>query len=256
MRASPKRRRSKAAKDTRPAPGQRTASGKADDKPNVRKDLVRDRLIDTAAEIFYAQGYKQSNINDIAAALQLSRSSVYHYFKNKKEILAALLEREVLIPYNANLQLMERKDLKPSERLREAVLYGIVRRLSGEPRFLVLGRLEADGMPDDLAAFYNGSKRQILEQYSKMISDCIAAGEFRKIDPQLAAFAIIGMANWTSWWYSPAGRMTPKEIGEAIVDIGILGLARRNAGDNSTDQVRVAVKQLRKQLENLERAAG
>jgi len=52
------------------------------------------------------------------------------------------------------------------------VIYGIVRRLSGEPRFLVLSRLEADGMPNDLTEFYNGSKRQILEQYTRMISDC------------------------------------------------------------------------------------
>jgi len=229
---------------------------KAGSKPNIRKDLIRDRLIDTAAEVFYARGYRQSNINDIAAALHLSRSSVYHYFRNKKAILAALLEREVLIPYNANLQLMERRDLKPSERLREAVIYGIVRRLSGEPRFLVLSRLEADGMPNDLTEFYNGSKRQILEQYTRMISDCIAAGEFRKVDPHIAAFAIIGMANWTSWWYSPSGRMSPKEIGDAIVDIGLLGLARRSAQDGSGDQVRVAVKQLKKQLESLERAAG
>jgi AcrR family transcriptional regulator len=226
------------------------------DQQTIRKDLIRDRLIDTAAEVFYAKGYKQSNISDISSALQLSRSSIYYYFKSKKEVLAALLEREVLIPYNANLRLMERKDLTPSERLQEAVTLGIIRRLSGEPRFLVLSRLEADGMPADLTAFYNASKRKIFDQYTKMISDCIAAGEFRNVDPQLAAFTVIGMANWTSWWYSPAGKNTPKEIGEAIIDLAFFGFVRRDVEHNSAAQVRQAIGRLKKELDLLQRFVG
>jgi AcrR family transcriptional regulator len=223
------------------------------DQQTIRKDLIRDRLIDTAAEVFYARGYKQSNISDLSSALQLSRSSIYYYFKNKKEVLAALLEREVSVPYNANQRLMERKDLTPSERLREAVTLGIVRRLSGEPRFLVLSRLEADGMPADLTAFYNASKRKILDQYTRMIADCIAGGEFRNVDPQLAAFTVIGMANWTSWWYSPSGRNTPREIGDAIIDLAFFGFMRRDVEHNSATQVRQAVGRLKKELELLQR---
>lgn len=236
--------------------GKASAPALTADQQTIRKDLIRDRLIDTAAEVFYAKGYKQSNISDISSALQLSRSSIYYYFKNKKEVLAALLEREVSIPYNANQRLIERKDLKPSERLQEAVTFGIVRRLSGEPRFLVLSRLEADGMPADLTSFYNGSKRKIFDQYTKMISDCVAAGEFRNVDPQLAAFTIIGMANWTSWWYSPSGKNTPKEIGEAIIDLAFFGFMRRDVEHDSASQLRQSVGRLKKELDLLQRVVG
>src|SRR5690606_39106007 len=55
---------------------------------NPRKALVRDRLLEKAAELFCTSGYARTSINDIADSLDLKRSSVYHYFKNKEEIIS------------------------------------------------------------------------------------------------------------------------------------------------------------------------
>jgi AcrR family transcriptional regulator len=225
-------------------------------KVNLRKALVRDQMIDKAAALFYSNGFAQTTINDIAGALELSRSSVYHYFKSKEEVLAALIEREAQSPYDAIMKLYADRRLTPTERLRQAVIQGIMRRLSGEPQFLVLSRLEAEGMPDYLAADYNSRKREILDLYSRMVADGIAAGEFRDIDPKLAAFAIIGMANWTSWWFLPGGRWTPQQIGAMIVDFALFGLTRRDHDDRPANDMSEAILALKRNLAALERLAG
>jgi hypothetical protein len=48
------------------------------------------------------------------------------------------------------------------------------------------------------------------------------------VDPKLAAFALLGMLNWTYQWYKPSGSSSREEIVETFQHIflqGILGSA-------------------------------
>ena len=81
---------------------------------NPRKELVREQLIDIAAQLFDSKGYAQTSINDIAREFGLGRSAVYHYFRNKEEILAALVEAEALTPSHQLQELIEQPGLTPT----------------------------------------------------------------------------------------------------------------------------------------------
>lgn len=231
-----------------------TASRDYRNNSNPRKELVREQLIDIAAELFDKKGYAQTGINDIAKALGLGRSAVYHYFRNKEEILAALVEAEALTPSHQLQDLMEVPGLTSSERLRRAVTDGIVRRLSSGSRFILLSRLETQ-IPEELGPLYNQGRRHIFDFYAKVIADGVATGEFRNIDAKVAAFAVIGMANWTSRWYSPTGALTPHEIGEIIADLAVQGLmSRHGAASVPAATVRRMISELRDQINGLERS--
>jgi AcrR family transcriptional regulator len=227
---------------TAPAPKQPT---------NPRKELVREQLIDIAAKMFDEKGYAQTGMGDIAQEIGLGRSAVYHYFRNKEEILAALVEAEALTPSHQLQELIDDTSLTASERLRRAVTDGIVRRLSSGSRFLFFTRLEAQ-IPAHLGGLYNQSRRQIYDFYVRCISDGIAAGEFRDVDPKIAAFAVIGMANWTSRWYSPKGPKTPREIAEIIADIAMQGLRKPEGVNGDLATLRQTIQSLRGQIEALE----
>src|SRR5258708_24440035 len=108
---------------------------------NPRKELVRDQLLDIAARMFDRKGYAQTGIADIAQELGLGRSAVYHYFRNKEEILAGLVEAEALTPSHQLQDLIENASLTATERLRRAIVEGIVRRLTSGGRFLTFLRL-------------------------------------------------------------------------------------------------------------------
>jgi AcrR family transcriptional regulator len=219
---------------------------------NPRKELVREQMIDIAAQLFDSKGYANTSINDIARAIGLGRSAVYHYFRNKEEILAALVESEALTPSHRLMELAGQHDLTPAERLRRAIVDGINRRLSSGSRFILLARLEAQ-IPEELGPLYNKGRRDIYDFYVKCIVDGIAAGEFREVDAKVAAFAVIGMANWTSRWYSPSGPRTPVEIGEIIADMALHSLTARDGVVTNDNGVRNALKGLREQVDWLER---
>ena len=219
---------------------------------NPRKELVREQLIDIAAQLFDSKGYVQTSINDIARAIGLGRSAVYHYFRNKEEILGALVEAEALTPSHQLQELMERQDLTPTQRLRHAIIDGIERRLSSGSRFILLARLEGQ-IPKEIAPLYNKGRRDIYDFYVRCIADGMASGEFRPVDAKIAAFAVIGMANWTSRWYSPSGLRSPREIAEIIADLAMHGLSAEKAPVQDDAGIRTALQNLREQVDWLER---
>lgn len=228
-----------------------SAAGTSRATTNPRKELVREQLIDIAANMFDKKGYAQTGMADIAQAIGLGRSAVYHYFRNKEEILAALVEAEALTPSHQLQELIDDTTLTAAEKLKRAVTEGIVRRLSSGSRFLFFSRLEAQ-IPEEMGLLYNQSRRHIYDFYVRCIDEGIRAGDFRDVDPKIAAFAVIGMANWTSRWYSPNGPKSPQEIANIIADIAMQGLYRPDNANTDHRAIRSTIQSLRDQIASLE----
>ncbi len=55
---------------------------------------TRDNLIDAAKQVFILKGVDNTTISDIANASDRGRRTIYAYFKNKKEIFRAVIDRE------------------------------------------------------------------------------------------------------------------------------------------------------------------
>lgn len=55
---------------------------------------TRDKLIEVARQLFANKGIENTTMNDIANASDKGRRTIYTYFKNKKEIYNAVIEKE------------------------------------------------------------------------------------------------------------------------------------------------------------------
>ncbi|MDE6371496.1 MAG: TetR/AcrR family transcriptional regulator [Duncaniella sp.] len=55
---------------------------------------TRDKFIEVARQLFARKGVENTTMNDIASASDKGRRTIYTYFKNKKEIYDAVIERE------------------------------------------------------------------------------------------------------------------------------------------------------------------
>ena len=67
------------------------------DQPKRRKradgELSRERILDAAAEIAAERGYEGTSIALVSAKCGLPASSIYWHFKNKDDLIAAVIER-------------------------------------------------------------------------------------------------------------------------------------------------------------------
>jgi len=57
-----------------------------------RKTTTRERLITTAAELFWRQGYAQTGVNEIIQQAQATSGSFYHFFPAKEDLLLAVVD--------------------------------------------------------------------------------------------------------------------------------------------------------------------
>lgn len=74
------------------------------------------RILDAARALFSANGYRGTDMGDIAKAMGLARNSLYRYYSNKDHILVAVMQRD-MIPYVARNRALEDEIADPRERI-------------------------------------------------------------------------------------------------------------------------------------------
>lgn len=79
---------------------------------------TREKLIEVARQLFLNKGVENTTMNDIAAASDKGRRTIYTYFKNKREIYNAVVEQqsEILV---RELREIAASELHPTEKLRQ-----------------------------------------------------------------------------------------------------------------------------------------
>ena len=61
-------------------------------KNMTKGELSKNRIIETAGDLFWKNGYTKTGINEILKATGLPKGSFYYYFKKKSEVAEAVLQ--------------------------------------------------------------------------------------------------------------------------------------------------------------------
>jgi AcrR family transcriptional regulator len=59
-----------------------------------RSEATTGELIRAARELFAADGYRATSLDDVVAAVGMTKGAVYHHFPSKSELFAAVFEQE------------------------------------------------------------------------------------------------------------------------------------------------------------------
>ena len=183
----------------------------------------RQEILRTSARLFQQQGYDATSMNDIAAALRLSKGGLYHHFQSKDEILFDLMnhamditEERVLSPVKGIAD--------PEERLRMLVRRHIAVVLSERDREITVMLHENHPLSPALRKRINARKKSYVHFVENLIAEVQRArGLEPKILPRAAAFALLGMINWIYQWYRPEGALQQETIAEQYTEIFFRG---------------------------------
>jgi TetR/AcrR family acrAB operon transcriptional repressor len=94
---------------------------------------TRSRILETAEQIFSEQGVAHTSLQDIAAAANVTRGAIYWHFKNKADLLEAMLIRIKLPMEEARQRSGDMSVTTPLEQLRESAVLAF-RLISNEVR--------------------------------------------------------------------------------------------------------------------------
>jgi len=191
------------------------------------EESTRARILRAAAAQFHARGFEGTSMLEIAAAAGIRKSSLYHHFRSKQELLFEILRHTVDMAL-AGLREIAGADRPAAERLRLAVRHhvlNLVEDLDNVACFVEEGRALAAEHREAYIA-----QRDAYERcFRQIIEDGAASGEFAPVDARLAGFAILGMCNWMVRWYRPDGASTPEDVAAQFGDLAVAALGRGRA---------------------------
>ncbi len=215
----------------------------------MRRHLVEAEILEHAARLFSENGYAATTLQDIAADLGMSRSSLYHYFPNKEEMLIRLVSGLVSSSEAALRVMRSKTGDDAAERLRTAVESLLEPIVEAPNRFRLLLTVEAQ-LPAQVAEQWRDIRRSIVAEVSGLIRDGTRRGQFRSVDEQAATFTVLGMCNWVAWWPDRQRRDHPA-LKKVIADLAVSGLCA-NEVDVVHESPREALAAIRHELGRLE----
>lgn len=222
----------------------------------TRRGLVESELLERAAVLFAERGFGGTTLQDVADTLGLTRAALYHYFDSKEAMLAALIEGITITRASQLRTLRLDASLTHAEKLAAATRMMVVNVVTQAARFRLLLQSEHE-LPAELAATHAAARRETLAQIVQLFEEGIAAGDFKPADPHVAAFALLGMCNWTAWWYKPEQNGPPEAIGDQLAGFALAAFAcARDAAEPALGEARSALRKLRADLAAVERAIG
>ena len=193
----------------------------------------RDDIVAKAAEFFGREGYEDSKWADVAAAVGVGSTALYHYFESKLHCLYVILA-EALEDWRQNFEritaehddylealvavLRSGYELDEAEVLRMRVLVaeqglvGIARKSPREEEARVLARDRTRDLEFAWAAFLVRGMEQ---------------GLLPEANPRLLTRAVLGLNNSVWHWYRPRGSTSLEDIAEFFVrrQLAVLGLS-------------------------------
>jgi AcrR family transcriptional regulator len=193
----------------------------------TKRQVVREQILRTAADLFRERGYRATTLDDIAARLHMSKASLYTYFRAKEAMLAAI-SRETIETFTRELGLILGARLTPEDKLRRVVRQH-VRFVIANRSFLTVFFSEEASLPPRFARSLAAQKDRYDKGVESIVVDGIRQGIFRDVPPRLVVFGLLGMLNWLYKWYNPARRWGAEEIASAFLALVEGGLLRRAA---------------------------
>src|ERR1700757_1090707 len=190
------------------------------------REVKRDAVIRAAAREFNRKGYHNTSLDDIAAALEVTKPTVYYYVTSKEQLLFECFVaggEQIRAPFRAVREL----ELPARARL-SAVLRHYGEAVASEFGWCMV-RAEDQDLSPAMSRHIKQLKSEIDQGVRRLIRDGLQDGSIAPCDPKMTAFALAGALNWIAHWYREDQSLTGAEIAEAFVAIFEGGLRPRGS---------------------------
>jgi TetR/AcrR family transcriptional regulator, cholesterol catabolism regulator len=219
---------------TPPTAGHRLES----DAPTV------DRLLDTAAGLFWEKGYAATTTREIAAALHIQQASLYYHVSSKEDLLYQIFVsslQQFLADVPATVQAAAATD-----RIHILIRAHVLTLLKYQKRNMtMLTELRS------LSSRHRDEVVALRERYADFVRSTIeeaqAAGEIRTdIPAEYLCLALFNMLNWAARWFREDRDPPPDQVAELFFKLYLQGAASSRA-HSALPAVKAALPRARRQ---------
>jgi len=152
------------------------------EKRHRYKEEFRREILDSARDLFIDVGYEKFSMRRLAEKIEYSPTTIYHYFKNKEDLLFAICE-EVAEQFLAAMRNLRTVQSKPYEALRQAMLYLVEFAFDNPNQYKVffLDRPDVYGRQEEFMKRESMARNSYFE-FREMVQACVKARKLRRMD--------------------------------------------------------------------------
>ncbi|HEX7890079.1 MAG TPA: TetR/AcrR family transcriptional regulator [Ramlibacter sp.] len=189
-------------------------------------DEQREMILERAAALFAHGGYPGTSMNQVAEACGLSKATLYHYFRDKYELLVNIAEGHV-----TRLRAIVDEALA-EERAPEGRMRALVRRLVEE---YANAQNEHRVLTEDVKFLQAEDRERILGKEREVVAAFAQVVAALRPDLKEAAMSkpltmlLFGMVNWMFTWMKPQGRLAYEDMAPVVADLFLGGLEKVQA---------------------------
>ncbi len=193
----------------------------------------KEQIYTTAGNLFSQRGYHATSVRDIARELNLQGGSLYAHIASKEDVLWEIVQRAA-VEFLETVTPIASESVSATDRLRRMIrahVRVVTHHLDDATVFFHEWRFLSPERRDEVA-----SQRDRYEAaFRRVIEHGIASGEFRQVDPKLAALAVLSSVNWVYQWYRPEGPLSPEQVADGFADLLLRGLRASDTGGSQDD---------------------
>jgi TetR/AcrR family transcriptional regulator len=189
---------------------------------------ARQRLLETATELFAEKGYAGTSVREIVEKAGVSKPVLYYYFKSKDGLFYAVLEWAVNVQQKILNEIFESKGTVLDRfiifyrRVYEGVrqyqsLYIMIHGLIYGP---------PQGVPEYDFAKY---QRQMLDAVKRIYTEGASLGEIRKVDAEEVAFLVLGLIDFSLNIDMVLPELADPQRPERLLRLAFQGLTKGNS---------------------------
>lgn len=205
-----------------------TAARKPSKKVEQRQASM-ELLLEAALRLFVSQGYRSTNLEQIAGAAQLTKGAVYFYFRSKEAVLLELLKRVKRTVVDAAIEVSEAAGANPRDRLVAYVHYqanlGVTHR--DEVLLFILMALEFKEREGEVQAFIAAIYARQCSFLEKLVQSGQRAGVFRRDVPTRELASVVEAINDGTFleWYRRSSALDGRNLVKALRSVILGGLS-------------------------------
>lgn len=175
----------------------------------------RHEVFHAAVHLFLKQGFQETSMQQIAEAAGIGKSTLYDYFPTKDDILVFTVEDEIIEALE-HAQEIASRNIPAQEKLRQ-IMQMQMGFLEANKQLLLKLSFESQRLKAESQERIQEKRHIYQDLIRSIIEDGIRGGEFRKINPLLAARTLLLLLTSVIYTTRPTG--TPESMLKDAMEI-------------------------------------
>ena len=187
-----------------------------------RGAATRERIIESAVELFAAKGFHGTSVADIGASADVQPGALYYHIRSKQELLWEILRRYTEQALQG-AEAIKTADLDPVDKLRKLIGFhvGII---AEHRREVAIQVRDGGALTGHRAAELQTLRDNVQECWQRVLDDGHRADRLRSAD-RAVVNGLLGMVNMLYLWYRPEKGDTVESIVNQFCAMALDGLA-------------------------------